>query len=213
MRVIIIANSPVKSFKKIYQPRDDDYIITTDAGIKETLILNRNVNLALGDFDSGGLELASRRADIVKTFKIMKDEVDLELALMEVSTINDVSEIIIYDALHGRLDHFLTNLKCIAKYTIKYHLPIFLVDEKHRITYLEKGIYHLQKMNYEHLSIINFEEADIEIAGVLYPLSKTHLSPFDTYTVSNKIIDKDCVIKVLNGAVYCLQVKEKNVNI
>lgn len=209
MRVVIIANSPNKSFKKIYEQNESDYIITTDAGIKEALILNRLVDLALGDFDSGGIELAQKRSAEVKEFEIMKNETDLELALMEVEKQKDVTEIIIYDALHGRLDHLLTNFKIIAKFTKKYHLPIYLVDEKHRISYLETGTYEISKAGFEHLSFINFESVEISLEGVLYPLDHAYLQIDDTYTVSNKIVGDKCQIKISKGSVFCLQVSER----
>ena len=81
MRVIIVANSVEKDFINIYKKELNDYIITTDGSSVEALKLGITPDLAIGDFDSGEL---NKDLPNIKIYPKMKDETDLELALMEV---------------------------------------------------------------------------------------------------------------------------------
>lgn len=204
MRVIIIGNSPIKSFKNNYLPEKDDYFITCDKGIKE--LKNYNPNLAIGDFDSGGKILA-KNANQTKNFPVKKDQTDLELALMEVKNLKNVSEIIIYDAGGARTDHYLMNLKLIAKYQKKYQTQITLINQKEVIKLLTKGNNIIKNDNYQYLSIINFEETLITLEKVEYPLNNYLLTKDNTLTSGNKFINDEAIIKIHSGEAYLILIK------
>lgn len=204
MRVIIIGNSPIKSFKNNYSPEENDYFITCDKGIKE--LRNYNPNLAIGDFDSGG-KILSKNANQTKVFPAKKDQTDLELALMEVKNLKNVSKIIIYDAGGARTDHYLINLKLIAKYQKKYQKQIILINQKEVIKFLTKGNYIIENDNYQYLSIINFEETLITLENVEYPLNNYLLTKENTLTSSNKFLSSDAIIKIHSGEVYLILTK------
>lgn len=199
MRVIIVANSVEKDFKNIYNKEEKDYIITTDLGIKEVLDLGQTPNLSIGDFDSGGIEY---QALSIKQFPKKKNETDLELALMEVKSLNNVEEVYIYNSTNGRLDHFLTNIKLIKKYSLLYNIPIYIVNKDNTIRYLSVGSYKIKKANYEYLSIINFDNVELDISGTLYTLDRTTLNNNDTYTVSNEIVNDEAIINIYKGGAY-----------
>lgn len=209
MRVIIIGNSPEKSFKKNYIEEENDYIITCDNGIKE--LDPKKTDLAIGDFDSGGRILANKALK-KKTFAVKKDQTDLELALMEVENLQNVSEILIYDACGGRIDHYLINLKLIAKYQRKHECTIKLIGEKEIIKYLEKGEHLIQNNNYEYLSLINFNEAIVSLEGLEYNLSNYLLTKDNTMTSSNKFKEEIGKITILSGSVFLVLIKKGPLN-
>lgn len=204
MRVIIIGNSPSKSFKKDYIKKEDDYIITCDNGIKE--VHHQEVNLAIGDFDSGGRNLANQALK-KKTYPSKKDQTDLELALMEIASLNDVDEVLIYDACGGRIDHYLINLKLISKYQEKYNCQIELVGEKEIIKFLPKGDYLIENNNYRYISLINFEKTIVTLDGFEYNLKEYLLTTNNTMTSSNKFKNEQGRIIVHLGAVFIILIK------
>ena len=188
-----------QGYKNIYNKEDNDFIITTDLGIKEVLDLGLIPNLSIGDFDSGGFEY---NAVLKKQFPKKKNETDLELALMEVKNLNNVEEVYIYNSTNGRLDHFLTNIKLIKKYSLLYNIPIYIINKDNSIRYLIEGTYQIKKVNYEYLSIINFDSVELDISGTLYTLDRTTLNNNDTYTVSNEIIKDEAIINIYKGGAY-----------
>ena len=73
MRTIIVANSPVKSFNKIYQYQENDYLIGVDGGAISIINRNLQLDLAIGDFDSTTeLELIKQKAIKLLTYPIKK---------------------------------------------------------------------------------------------------------------------------------------------
>ncbi len=204
MRVIIIGNSPVKSFKKDYQFKKGDYLIACDNGIAEAT--SYEVDLAIGDFDSGGSNLISYALSN-QVYPAIKDQTDLELALLQVEKLANVSEILIYDASGGRLDHYLINLKLIAKYQNKYHCKIKLITEKEEITYLTIGDYLIPNQNYQYLSLINFDKVSLLLDGLKYNLPKTLLLDENTLTISNEFVKDEARITIYSGATYLILTK------
>ncbi len=204
MRVIIIGNSPVKSFKKDYQFKNGDYLIACDNGIAEAT--SYEVDLAIGDFDSGGSNLISYALSN-QVYPAIKDQTDLELALLQVEKLANVSEILIYDASGGRLDHYLINLKLIAKYQNKYHCKIKLITEKEEITYLTIGDYLIPNQNYQYLSLINFDKVSLLLDGLKYNLPKTLLLDENTLTISNEFVKDEARITIYSGATYLILTK------
>lgn len=204
MRVIIVANSPVKSFKKVYQPVNDDFIITCDNAVK--IIDEYIVSLAIGDFDSGGKEYLDDKINRL-IYPAEKDQTDLELALMYVSKLNNVSEILIFDANGGRSDHYLINLKLIAKYQNRYHIPIKMINETEEISYLSKGEYKIINNNYQYISLINFDTCNLTLEGFKYNLNNYYLPKDNTLTISNEIIGKEAKIIINLGESFLIKIK------
>ena len=52
MKIIIVANSPKKSFKEMYHLNPSDYFIGLDGGAMELLERRIKPDIAIGDFDS-----------------------------------------------------------------------------------------------------------------------------------------------------------------
>ena len=52
MKIIIVASSPVKTFKETYHRNPSDYFIGIDGGSLELIARNIKPDVSIGDFDS-----------------------------------------------------------------------------------------------------------------------------------------------------------------
>ena len=197
MRTIIVANSPIKSFYKIYKNQPNDYLIGVDGGAISIIDRNLQLDLAIGDFDSTNqLELIKQKALKILVYPIEKNETDLELAIMNSPT----NDIYIYDNIGGRLDHEILSVNLLYKYQDK---NITILNETNKIVYLKKGKYNIAMEHYNHFSFIIPNKAIVSTNNTLYNLNNQQLSNMDTYCTSNNILDKnkDIDIEVHKGGI------------
>ena len=190
MRTIIVANSPIKSFYKIYKNQPNDYLIGVDGGAISIIDRNLQLDLAIGDFDSTNqLELIKQKALKILVYPIEKNETDLELAIMNSPT----NDIYIYDNIGGRLDHEILSVNLLYKYQDK---NITILNETNKIVYLKKGKYNIAMEHYNHFSFIIPNKAIVSTNNTLYNLKNQQLSNMDTYCTSNNILDKNKNIEI-----------------
>lgn len=90
-----------------------DMVIAVDAGFAQLEAIGRVPDMAVGDFDSLGYVPKCRR---VSRYSAKKDKSDLELALEKAVTFKQ-TELYVYGALSGRLDHTLANLQLFAAFS------------------------------------------------------------------------------------------------
>ncbi len=194
MRAIIVAASPLKSFKKLYKPLPDDYLVAVDFG--SDALSEYEIDLAIGDFD--GCKTIPQAKKVLQ-YPPEKNEIDLELALKNLPS--NVKEVLIYDALGGRLDHTLITVKLIAKYC---WLDISVIDDYNQVRYYNQGEYLLAKECYQYLSLVAYKETTVTLKGVKYELTKVTISQTDTYTTSNEIIAEQAELIVHDQGVYVI---------
>lgn len=197
MRTIVVANSPIKSFDKIYQYQKNDYLIGVDGGALSIIKKDLQLDLAIGDFDSTSeINLIKSKAKKILIYPIEKNETDLELAIINSPTNN----IYIYDNIGGRLDHELLSVNLLYKYQEK---NIVILNETNKITYLKEGKYNVSMEQYHHFSFIIPNQAIVSTKNTLYNLNNQKLSNMDTYCTSNNILDKnkDIEIEIHQGGI------------
>lgn len=209
MKIIIVANSPVKSFHKIYHLNPSDYFIGIDGGNEELLKRKITPDMAIGDFDStDSLNLIKEKAVETRVYPIKKNETDLELALIHLDDLKGATNLIIeiYDAMSGRLDHELVTIRLLRKYA-KYNLK--LIDQQNTIQYVMSNSTVILDRNLEYFSILPVGETIISVSNASYPLKEVRVTENDTYTTSNKPIDdkKRPVIQIHQGSVYIICIK------
>lgn len=197
MRAILVASSPNNSFEKLYLPKSYDLIVGVDGGCSK--ITKYQVDIAFGDFDSLTVPVNAKK---VYRYKKEKDETDLELAVEQIIKMDDIDEIIIYNATGGRLDHFLCNLKLLERY-VDYNIAI--IDEQNKISCLTTGIYNIAKSNYQYFSLIPCVGSNVTIKNALYEITNKDVLRTDTYTVSNEFIDGEVFITVNQGMLYLIE--------
>lgn len=205
MKIIIVASSPVKTFKETYHRNPSDYFIGIDGGSLELIARNIKPDVSIGDFDSTkDLQLIKENSYDTLFFPKQKDETDLELALKFLDTLkgSDNLEIDIYDATGARLDHELNNYLLMAKYD-KYKIRI--LDKNNDVRYLKAGSSQkINPKNLKYFSICALDKSVISIKNALYELDKKEINRSDTYAVSNEPLNQDTapIIEVEEGGVF-----------
>ncbi len=197
MRVIIVASSPYKNFAS-YNYQRGDFLIGIEDGAYEIKKRDLPLELAIGDFDT------TKHFDEIKTYAKQleiypqeKAEIDLELALKYLVKHNINSEILIYDAIMGRMDHELITIKLLIKYAM---LQISLIGMNETITYVNHSV--VIPSGKTRFSLIPLNDVTLEIKDALYPLVKTKLTILENFTSSNQTLENiDTKINIYDGGV------------
>ena len=129
------------------------FIIGVDRGAFHLLKRGISPDLAIGDFDSVTPEeydAVSQATRELIHLPCEKDETDTEAAL-NLALQRGASEVTLYGALGGRIDHTLANIRLLLQF-VKKGLYVQLVGEKNRLTVLSKGEHHLEATAFKYLS-------------------------------------------------------------
>ena len=170
-------------FNHLYFEEANEYIIGVDSGLEYLSKLNKQVDLAVGDFDSIDPkkyeELKQKCKTIIKLDKD-KNMTDLAYALDYIYNNMDYNEIEIYGGISGRVDHFLANINLIKKYDFTMR------DDFHFIYMLKKGKHKIN--NYKkYISFFAMEDCyNLSIRGFKFQINNYYLSTNDSLCVSNE---------------------------
>ena len=169
-----------------------------------TLILSEHSIVpvfSVGDFDSVNDE---EREILKKTLNIHpvkaeKDDTDLALGV-EQAIQKGYTEIDIYGATGGRLDHFMGTLQILFKSDYI----------KNEIMLLNTGTHQLHKSDkYQYVSFIPVNgEVILSLSGFKYNLNHQHLEIGSTLTISNEVNRSMAIIEVEKGQV--LQMRSRD---
>ncbi len=178
------------SFQDLYQRDDEEFIVAVDGGIIATSSQNLIANIAIGDFDSSDIERYGFAYETKITFPKEKKASDLELAIEYVAHM-DFSRIEIYNGSGNRLDHFLSIIRVMQKYS---HLNIHLLDSSNDI-FIIQGEHELTKDHYKYISFFAIEnQTAITLMGFKYELDQYLLDVEDSVCLSNEIIEVGKII-------------------
>ena len=195
MRIIIVAGSKCNTFCN-YNHLENDYFIGIEDGGYEIIKKGYSLDLAIGDFDTTNyFEEVNLSAKKLIKYSPIKDQIDLELALMYIEENFKDCEVYIYNATQGRMDHELITIKLLIKYQ---HLNIHLINHNEEILYINKS-YKINKKD-TRFSLIPFNEVTLDIVGAIYPLPKTTLDITCNYTSSNKT-KEHAIINIYSGGI------------
>lgn len=180
----------------VLQEVDTDWI-GVDRGTVTLIDYNISPVAAVGDFDSvDESELTKIKNNIdVKSFKKEKDDTDLALAV-NLAVDLGYSEINIYGATGGRLDHFMGAVQILAKPEfLSNDLTIAVIDQQNHIQVLKSGKHKVEKI--QGMKYISFVPLNsnirIKLDDLKYELPFTTLQIGSTLTISNEFQpEKDC---------------------
>lgn len=191
------------SFQDVYHRDDDEFILAVDGGIIATSSLNIIANIAIGDFDSSDIDRFGLAYDTKIAFPKEKNASDLELAIDYVADM-DFSRIEIYNGSGNRLDHFLSILRVMEKYS---HLNIHLLDTSNDIFIIETD-YEFVRNQYKYISFFAIENNTIiTLTGFKYELDHYLLHTNDSICLSNEVITRGSV--VVDKKIIAIQALEK----
>lgn len=186
-------------------PKDWD-VIGVDYGAYVCYRHKQNMVAAIGDFDSIDVSfyetLRSTSCRLI-SLPVNKNETDTEVAVTYAMN-QGYTEIIVYGAFGGRIDHEMANLYLL----MNRRLPITLMNETNRIRILNPGKYIIKK-EYEFLSFFALEDSSLSERGVRFPIEQHHITVKDIYTVSNEILHDSAEIEVHDGCVMMIESNEK----
>lgn len=177
MRVNILAGGPAHLVPQAeITRRKNEVWIGVDHGASQLLTCGIKPAIAVGDFDSSTVEelrQVEKLAGDTKIYPPAKDFTDNQLGLKAAIDEYTPSEIDIFGATGGRLDHSLANIFLPLQSDFISYLPcIHLIDQENMVSYYLPGhysIYRLPQMDY--LAFVNLTPVrGLTLADEKYPL-------------------------------------------
>jgi thiamine pyrophosphokinase len=172
-------------------------VIGVDAGAALAYRQGLNLVLAIGDFDSidANALKALRERVPVEMYPSDKDLPDSALAI-EAALKRGYTDITIYGALGGRIDHQHANLVLCTKYP-----QITLKDATTTVKAYSVGTHLLSQATFTIFSVFAFEPAVLTLTGSKYPLDHYTLLPTDILGLSNRFLNSPVTLTVHAGTV------------
>lgn len=198
-KAFIFLNGDFPNCKDFYNNLniDTNHLFCADGGAKKALELNYIPKEVWGDFDSleqTYIDLLKNKNVIIKKFNKDKDFTDGELLISYVKTLN-YDEIYVIGGFGGRIDHTLTNINLIFKYS-----NIVFID-KHEKLFLVPSNFILKNNLNRRISFIPFSDTieNLTLEGFLYPLKNHTLKRGDSTCLSNIITTERASISFSSG--------------
>lgn len=197
MKIGIMAGGPSEWLPSLEDYQDKiDFWIGVDRGV--IVLLKRGIvpQLSIGDFDSVTAEelaMIQKQVPELSLFPAEKDETDLEIAI-DWAIRQRPSDIYIFGATGGRMDHFLANVQLLQTKRVLQQagvINIYLIDEKNSLTVKTPGTYPLKAdraKKYISLLAVTKEVGGITLSGFKYPLHQATLIRGSTLCISNELI-------------------------
>lgn len=190
-----------------------DCIIAADRGLLFLHDVGIMPTHIVGDFDSVPEEILSQyraQNDIsIHTYNPVKDATDTEIAL-RLALQQGVDGIYIFGGTGTRIDHVMANIQ-ILKIAKDAGVEAYLVDAHNKISLLAKNT-RLQKTDafgeYFSLFTLGGSVSGLTIRGAKYPLENHTLQPYDSLSVSNKIVENEVYITFSSGDVILIESRD-----
>lgn len=171
------------SFKKMYFEESNEFIVGVDSGLEYLIDLDKDIDLAVGDFDSinpGVFEKVKGKCKQIIRLEERKNKTDLAYTLDYIYNHYDYKDIEVFGGISGRVDHFIANLNLMKKYRFS------LRDDHHIMYILDKGTYRIENFK-KYISFFAIEDVyDLRLNGFNYHLESYFLSTSDSLSVSNE---------------------------
>lgn len=163
-----------KTSRKVYSryAKEIDYIICADGGTDKISRLNIIPDVIIGDLDS----VSKKSLEVFKNVKIIprrdQNSTDLEKSLAYAVKLKP-DKILIFGAVGNRIDHTLTNLNMLKKFSS--FAKIEIITNKSKLLYINKPV-ELNEPVGTIISLIpqGFVKA-VTLTGFLYPLNNDDL--------------------------------------
>lgn len=193
MIIHILAGGPAENCADFSKYESDDIIwAAVDRGVYRLLKRGIKPVAAFGDYDSVTEEELTWMQEQKRDLHIVakeKDETDLEIAIRWALG-QKPSEIRIFGATGGRLDHSLANIQMLLK-GMHTNVKMSVVDNKNEIFVQEPGTYMVEKSEmFPYISFVPMSEQveGITLHGFKYPLTNKTIEWGSTLCVSNELI-------------------------
>lgn len=188
-----------------------DFLVCADGGANAAWACGRLPDVLVGDLDSVSAEVLTRCQEAgvqVARYPREKDETDLELALQwAVAKSPGATDIWLFGASGGRLDHLLGNVALLLRYA-RQGLRVVLKDPGHE-AWVSLGQDEIKGQEGDQLSVIVLSEtAVVSTAGLYYALDHAELRQDSPRGVSNVFAANTCRIQVHAGWVLIVLLRQ-----
>jgi len=201
-RAVLVANAPMVASEHLRRwAADSSLLIGVDGGANRLLDRGLKPTHVMGDFDS--LTLSDRiMLDEMNTALVPLDDqnyTDLDKALNYTINRLRASEVIIFGATGGRLDHTVTALNMLVKYGRSARLRLIDSDAESFLVPDEVILADSGQIG-RTLSLMPLGDVSgVWLTGVHWPLSDAHIGPGGRDGTSNIISADRVVIRCGHG--------------
>lgn len=197
MRAVIIGAAPDPALwviKNLISP--SDFIICADGGVKIAQRIGLVPALVVGDKDSCETWPGNMKQILLPR---NKDDTDL-FAAAKIAADRGATEVLIFGATGGRLDHTFANL-CVLKFLCERKIFAKIVDEQWEIFVLQGCTLPICGRKGATLSVFPFgqETCKVTYGGLLYPMKSEILHSSHPRGISNIVSENAAKIQVESG--------------
>lgn len=181
-------------------------VICADKGYLAAKELGLDNVLVLGDFDSLGF---IPKSSDVQIYPSKKDDTDTLLAVKEALKLG-ASEIFIYGALGGRIDHTFANIQTLMFIAENGALGTLVSDENMVTFQTSNTCRRYKRRDGYYFSVFSYSEKStgVNISGTEYTLSDAVLTNNYPLGVSNHITNDYAEVSVGDGCLIIMESKE-----
>ena len=200
----LFLNGELKGSKKFYLDFIKNHkgdIYCADGGANFTYELDLIPKKIYGDLDSIKNEVKEfyqeKNVNFIK-FKVEKDYTDSELVLNEIQNKYDL--IYCIGGLGGSIDHELTNINLLEKYS-----NLIFISEKEKIFKIDT-IYKFNNMINTKVSFIIFSDKveALTLKGFKYNIENLNIKKGETRCISNIIVENKANLSIKSGSILCI---------
>lgn len=197
MKLCYIFGAGEPSLPTAIPARDEVLVIAADGGYPLACKVFGKPDLAVGDFDSLGH--IPTDVPIIK-HPAEKDDTDLSLAA-EAAIARGATELYIYAALGGRLDHTVANLQLLASLATRGIRATLIGADGVAVTALsEKQSAHFTPRTGIFSVFAHGGPCEgVSLSGVKYPLSFATLTPDRPLGISNEFVKDAATVSLVRG--------------
>ena len=184
-----------------------EYLIAAEGGAVFCLANGLIPDLAVGDFDTAGLDLADQlesRGIAVERYPARKDEPDTAIALKAAFSLKP-SEVVIFGAMGRRQDHFIANLAMLGRAALNPEtakIPVVLYDAYNRISaHTESFEVPEECAAFPYISFFSFSDqvTGLDLKGFSYPTVNFTLHRTDVLGTSNYLTERNASVRFDSG--------------
>lgn len=180
--------------------RSFDCIVAVDGGFAHLAAINREPDIALGDFDSLGY--VPEGIEVIQ-HSPHKDKSDLEIAF-DYAVENAAESVVVYGGLGGRLDHTMANLQIGARFAEEGMEVAFVAQDCMVSIVTGPARFSLPHVPEGTVSVFSARDCTYGVfeEGMEYPLDTDELTNRTTLGVSNELLGKPAYVSVREGTLY-----------
>jgi thiamine pyrophosphokinase len=210
LKIAVLVNGVWDSEWGRQELADVGFLVCADGGGNSALLSGRLPDVLIGDLDSitpENLVKCIEGGTKIIRYPKEKDQTDLELALdytrFQAPAEYLESEIWLYGATGGRIDHLLGNIALLLNYA-RRGWKIILKDPEHLIWIIQKQESITANIGQEISLLSLTEKAVVTTEGFYYPLKYENLFQDSTRGISNYLMGTQGFVQVEDGWVLAI---------